>query len=84
MERSNAAYETQLIEHPCWPGLGWDGGPDAFSRIGNDLFYPVRIALTGTHSRSEFDNLLPLFEDASAVSLGIPSVEERVDRFVSA
>jgi glutamyl-tRNA synthetase len=51
---------------------------------GKDLFHPVRIALTGAHSGPEFDKLLPLFEDGAAVSLGVPSVEERVDRFVGA
>lgn len=67
--------------------------PDDFKRWMNDvkaatgakgaeLFHPVRIALTGTHSGPEFDKLLPLIEDGAALGLGIPSVCERVERFV--
>jgi glutamyl-tRNA synthetase/nondiscriminating glutamyl-tRNA synthetase len=49
---------------------------------GPELFHPVRIALTGTHSGREFDKLLPLIEDGAGLSLGIPSVRQRVERFV--
>jgi len=49
---------------------------------GKELFHPVRIAITGAHSGREFDKLLPLFEDGAALGLGIPSVYERVERFV--
>ena len=49
---------------------------------GKELFHPVRIALTGAHSGREFDKLLPLIEDGAALGLGIPSVSERVERFV--
>jgi glutamyl-tRNA synthetase/nondiscriminating glutamyl-tRNA synthetase len=53
---------------------------------GKDLFHPVRIALTGAHSGPEFDKLIPLMEDGAALSgnggLGVPSVRERIERFV--
>ena len=49
---------------------------------GKDLFHPVRIALTGSHSGPEFDKLLPLIEDGAALGLGIPSVQDRVEQFV--
>jgi glutamyl-tRNA synthetase len=49
---------------------------------GKDLFHPVRIALTGSHSGPEFDKLLPLIEEGSQLGLGIPSVSERIERFV--
>lgn len=49
---------------------------------GKDLFHPVRIALTGWHSGPEFDKVLPLIEQGSALNLGVPSVRERVERFV--
>jgi nondiscriminating glutamyl-tRNA synthetase len=49
---------------------------------GAELFHPVRIALTGAHSGPEFDKLLPLIEDGAALGLAIPSVSERVERFV--
>jgi glutamyl-tRNA synthetase/nondiscriminating glutamyl-tRNA synthetase len=49
---------------------------------GMELFHPVRIALTGSHSGPEFDKLLPLIEDGAMLGLGIPSVRERIERFV--
>jgi glutamyl-tRNA synthetase/nondiscriminating glutamyl-tRNA synthetase len=44
---------------------------------GKDLFHPVRILLTGAHSGPEFDRIIPLFEEGSALRLGVKSVEER-------
>jgi glutamyl/glutaminyl-tRNA synthetase len=49
---------------------------------GKELFYPVRIALTGAHSGPDFDTLLPLIEEGAELGLGIPSVCERIERFV--
>ncbi len=49
---------------------------------GKDLFHPARIALTGFHSGPDFDKLLPLIEDGAGLGLGIPSVRERIERFV--
>lgn len=49
---------------------------------GAELYHPVRIALTGAHAGPEFDKLLPLIEEGSTLNLGIPSVEQRIERFV--
>ena len=49
---------------------------------GPALFHPARIALTGVQSGREFDKLIPLIEDGAALGLGIPSVRERIERFV--
>ena len=49
---------------------------------GKELYHPVRIAITGTHSGREFDKLLPLIEDGAELGLGIPTVRERIERFV--
>jgi glutamyl-tRNA synthetase len=55
---------------------------DATGAKGKELYHPVRIALTGAHSGPEFDKLLPLIEHGSALGMGVPSVRERVERFV--
>lgn len=55
---------------------------DATGVRGTELFHPVRIALTGTHSGPDFDKLLPVIEHGSALNIGVPSVRERVERFV--
>jgi nondiscriminating glutamyl-tRNA synthetase len=49
---------------------------------GKELFHPVRIAITGTHSGPDFEKLLPLIEDGAALGLGMPTVRERIERFV--
>jgi nondiscriminating glutamyl-tRNA synthetase len=48
---------------------------------GKDLFHPVRILLTGTHSGPEFDKLIPLFEEGSQLDLPtrVLTVRERVE-----
>jgi glutamyl/glutaminyl-tRNA synthetase len=49
---------------------------------GKDLYHPIRIALTGTHSGREFDLLIPLIEDAAELGLPVVGVRERIERFV--
>jgi len=50
---------------------------------GKDLFHPIRIMLTGTHSGPEFDKLIPLMEEGATLTLPmhVPSVKERVEVF---
>lgn len=50
---------------------------------GNELFQPVRIALTGTSSGPEFDQLIPVLEQGAALNIGIPSVGQRLAAFVA-
>jgi nondiscriminating glutamyl-tRNA synthetase len=62
---------------------GWlDNIKEATGIQGNELYHPVRIALTGTHSGPEFDNLIPLIEQGVELNLGIPSVRQRLDAFI--
>ncbi|MGA8530118.1 MAG: glutamate--tRNA ligase [Acidobacteriaceae bacterium] len=51
---------------------------------GKDLFHPVRIALTGSHSGPEFDKLIPLLEEGSQLDLlvHVLSVRERLEQFL--
>ena len=51
---------------------------------GKDLFHPIRIALTGSHSGPEFDKLLPVLERGSALALPthVPGVRERIEAFL--
>ncbi|MGA9672737.1 MAG: glutamate--tRNA ligase [Terracidiphilus sp.] len=49
---------------------------------GKELFHPIRIALTGAPSGPEFDKLIPLIEEGASLGLGIPSVRERIERFL--
>ena len=53
---------------------------------GKELFHPVRIVLTGSHSGPEFDKLIPLIEEGSRLDLPahILSVRERVRGFLAA
>jgi nondiscriminating glutamyl-tRNA synthetase len=50
---------------------------------GKDLFHPIRIAVTGSHSGPEFDKLIPILEEGSRLTLPkhVLSVRERVEEF---
>jgi len=52
---------------------------------GKELFHPVRIALTGSHSGPEFDKLIPILEEGSRLTLPVHvlSVRERIQQFMS-
>ena len=53
---------------------------------GKDLFHPVRIALTGSHSGPEFDKLIPILEEGSRLELPqhVLNVRERLAAFRAA
>jgi glutamyl-tRNA synthetase/nondiscriminating glutamyl-tRNA synthetase len=55
---------------------------DATGISGAELYHPVRIALTGTHSGPEFDKLIPLIERGAELNIGVPSISERFEKFV--
>ncbi|MBV9146608.1 MAG: glutamate--tRNA ligase [Acidobacteria bacterium] len=50
---------------------------------GKDLFHPIRIVITGSHSGPDFDRVIPLIETGSRLSLPkhVLSVRERVEAF---
>ncbi len=52
---------------------------------GKELFHPIRIALTGSHSGPEFDKLIPILEEGSLLDLRVHvlSVRERIEQFMS-
>ena len=51
---------------------------------GKELFHPVRIVLTGSHSGPEFDKLIPIIESGSKLNLPahVKSVRARVQEFI--
>lgn len=53
---------------------------------GKELFHPVRIVVTGSHSGPEFDKLIPILEEGSHLLLPkhVLSVCERVEEFAKA
>ena len=50
---------------------------------GKELFHPIRIVITGSHSGPDFDRVIPLIEAGSHLSLPqhVMSVRERVEAF---
>ena len=50
---------------------------------GKELFHPIRIVITGSHSGPEFDRLIPILEEGSRLELPrhVLSVRERVEEF---
>jgi nondiscriminating glutamyl-tRNA synthetase len=53
---------------------------------GKELFHPVRIVVTGSHSGPDFDRLVPILEEGSRLQLPkhVLSVKERVEEFAKA
>ena len=53
---------------------------------GKELFHPIRIVITGSHSGPEFDKLVPILEEGSLLKLPrhVLSVRERVEEFAKA
>ena len=53
---------------------------------GKELFHPIRIVVTGSHSGPEFDKLIPILEEGSHLPLPkhVLSVRERVEEFAKA
>src|SRR5271166_3249639 len=53
---------------------------------GKDLFHPVRIVFTGSHSGPEFDKLIPILEEGSELDLPqhVMNVRERLAAFRAA
>ena len=49
---------------------------------GKDLFHPVRVMLTGAHSGPEFDKIVPLMEEGSALGLPVMGVRQRVQVWI--
>ncbi len=50
---------------------------------GKELFHPIRIIVTGSHSGPEFDKLIPILEEGSRLSLPthVLNVHERAEEF---
>jgi len=50
---------------------------------GKELFHPIRIVVTGSHSGPEFDKLIPILEEGSRLPLPrhVLSVKERAEEF---
>jgi len=53
---------------------------------GKELFHPIRIVITGSHSGPDFDKLIPIIEEGSRLTLPqhVLSVHERVESFAKA
>ena len=53
---------------------------------GKELFHPIRIVITGSHSGPEFDKLIPILEEGSHLPLPkhVLGVRERVEEFARA
>ncbi len=50
---------------------------------GKELFHPIRIVITGSHSGPEFDKLIPILEEGSELELAthVMNLRERVEAF---
>ena len=70
------AVTTEIFE--TW----MDEIKDASGVSGAALYHPVRVALTGTHAGPDLDMLIPIIEEGAALGIGVPSIRQRVEKFV--
>jgi glutamyl/glutaminyl-tRNA synthetase len=79
------AERARVHEGPVHPQEfeGWMDEIAAATGVqGGELAKPVRIALTGRQEGPEISRILLLIEDPVARKLGVPSVRDRIERFV--
>ena len=87
-----ARFTYKILENDC----AREGKltPEQFKKIvnevkaesgakGKELFHPIRIVVTGSHSGPEFDKLIPILEEGSRLPLPKPvlNVYQRVEQF---
>ena len=50
---------------------------------GKELFHPIRMVVTGSHSGPEFDKVIPILEEGSHLNLPkhVLSVRQRAEQF---
>jgi glutamyl-tRNA synthetase/nondiscriminating glutamyl-tRNA synthetase len=90
-----ARFSTKILEDE--PAKTAQLTPERFKQIvnevkaetgakGKELFHPIRIVVTGSHSGPEFDKLVPILEEGSKLPLPkhVLSVYERVREFAKA
>jgi nondiscriminating glutamyl-tRNA synthetase len=88
-------FTTKIIEDES-AGAG-QLTPEQFKKIvnevkaetgakGKELFHPIRMVITGSHSGPDFDRLIPILEAGSHLNLPkhVLSVRERVEEFAKA
>ena len=87
-QRVLAAFASRAATGAVEPAIfkAWMNEIKAETGIkGKELFHPIRIALTGSHSGPEFDKLLPVLERGAMLALPVHvlSVRERIAAFLA-
>jgi len=88
-------FTTKIMEDEA--AAAGELAPEQFKKIvnevkaetgakGKELFHPIRIVITGSHSGPDFDRLIPILEAGSHLHLPkhVLSVRERVEEFAKA
>jgi len=92
-----AADSASRVLSELWPRIRTKPGPlsaadftgwmneiqNATGISGDELYRPVRIALTGSNAGPEFEMLIPVLEQGAALNIGIPGVGQRLAAFLS-
>jgi glutamyl-tRNA synthetase/nondiscriminating glutamyl-tRNA synthetase len=90
-----ARFTVKILEDECAKAAHLT--PERFKQLvnevkaetgakGKELFHPIRIIITGSHSGPEFDKLIPILEEGSRLDLPrhVLSVRERAEEFAKA
>jgi glutamyl-tRNA synthetase/nondiscriminating glutamyl-tRNA synthetase len=91
-EKTRAVIEAFCRRVPAGQAMTVDGFKAMVNEVkaetgakGKELYHPIRLVITGSHSGPEFDKLIPILEEGSRLKLPrhVKSVRERVEEFLA-
>jgi glutamyl-tRNA synthetase/nondiscriminating glutamyl-tRNA synthetase len=91
-EKTRAVIEAFARRVPSGQAMTVEGFKSIVNEVkaetgakGKELYHPIRLVITGSHSGPEFDKLIPILEEGSALQLSkhVKSVRERVEEFLA-
>jgi glutamyl-tRNA synthetase/nondiscriminating glutamyl-tRNA synthetase len=91
-EKTRAVIEAFCRRVPAGQAMTAEGFKSMVNEVkaetgtkGKELYHPIRLVITGSHSGPEFDKLIPILEEGSGLKLPqhVKSVRERAEKFVA-
>jgi nondiscriminating glutamyl-tRNA synthetase len=91
-EKTRAVIEAFCRRVPAGQAMTVEGFKSIVNEVkaetgakGKELYHPIRLVITGSHSGPEFDKLIPILEEGSRLKLPrhVKSVRERAEEFLA-
>ncbi|HEV2021907.1 MAG TPA: glutamate--tRNA ligase [Terriglobales bacterium] len=91
-EKTRAVIEAFCRRVPAGQAMTVEGFKSIVNEVkaetgakGKELYHPIRLVITGSHSGPEFDKLIPILEEGSGLKLQkhVKNVRERAEEFLA-